>query len=145
MPPSAPSVPGPSSAHTLLLHTYLLPVSTHATIDPKRFVFLFLNLELDLLIYSKGAPTALVILSDFTTTHPTFSSSPLGSQDKDGGLEEDLPLTEAPCALWCGESVTPGWPGGYILLRTGAAIAVFPLLPFLFLFYFFPPSYFVVC
>lgn len=108
MPPSAPSVPGPSSAHTLFLHTYLLPVSTHATIDPKRFVFLFLNLELDLLIYSKGAPTALVILSDFTTTHPTFSSSPLGSQDKDGGLEEDLPLTEAPCALWCGESVTPG-------------------------------------
>lgn len=107
MPHSAPSVPGPSSAHTLFLHTYLLTASSHANIDPKHFVFLVLHLELDL-IYSEGAPTALIILSDFTTTHPTFSSSPLGIQDKDGGLEEDLPLREAPCALWCGESVIPG-------------------------------------
>lgn len=59
--------------------------------------------------YSEGAPTALTTSPDSTSPHPSSSFLlPLGLQDKDGGLDEDLPLKEAPCALWCGESVTPG-------------------------------------
>lgn len=142
-PKSAPSAPGPSSAHSAFLRTYLLPASTHANTCPKHLCCPRSA--------SRTGPIELQWRGTLSPDHlawfhlyPPFLLIllllPLGLQDKDGGLEEDLPLKEAPCAMWCGESVTPGWPGGYNCSGQGpSSLSFFHFLSFCF------SPYFVVC